>query len=47
MVLVKMESKHSSRWQLKEDKATTYTKELDYNNFHGSAGWLDQWKKGK
>ena len=26
-------------------KAITYAKELGYNNFHGSAGWLDQWKK--
>ena len=26
-------------------KAITYVKELGYNNFHGSAGWLDRWKK--
>ena len=28
-----------------EKKAITYAKELGYNNFHGSAGWLDRWKK--
>ena len=28
-----------------KEKAITYAKELDYNNFHGSAGWLGQWKK--
>ena len=28
-------------------KAITYVKELGYNNFHGSAGWLDRWKKVK
>ena len=28
-----------------KEKAITYAKELGYNNFHGSAGWLDQWKK--
>ena len=26
-------------------KAITYVKELGYINFHGSAGWLDRWKK--
>ena len=30
-----------------KEKAITYAKELRYNNFHGSAGWLDQWKKSK
>ena len=24
-----------------KEKAITYAKELGYNNFHGSAGWLD------
>ena len=24
-----------------KEKAIAYAKELDYNNFHGSAGWLD------
>ena len=28
-----------------KEKAITYTKELGYNNFHGSAGWLDRWKR--
>ena len=28
-----------------KEKAITYAKELGYNNFDGSAGWLDQWKK--
>ena len=28
-----------------KEKAITYAKELDCNNFHGSAGWLDRWKK--
>ena len=28
-------------------KAITYAKELGYNSFHGSAGWLDRWKKRK
>ena len=28
-----------------KEKVITYAKELDYNNFHGSAGWLDRWKK--
>ena len=28
-----------------KEKAITYSKELHYNNFPGSAGWLDQWKK--
>ena len=28
-----------------KEKAITYAKELGYNNFHGSAGWLDRWKK--
>ena len=30
-----------------KEKAITYAKELGYNNFHGSAGWLDRWKKVK
>ena len=30
-----------------KEKAMTYAKELGYNNFDGSTGWLDQWKKGK
>ena len=30
-----------------KEKAMTYAKELGYNTFHGSAGWLDQWEKGK
>ena len=30
-----------------KEKAMTYAKELSYNNFHGSTGWLDQWEKGK
>ena len=28
-----------------KEKAITFAKELGYNNFHGSAGWLDRWKK--
>ena len=28
-----------------KQKATTYAKELGYNNFHGSVEWLDKWKK--
>ena len=33
---------------LLKEKSITYAKELGYNNFHGSAGWLDRWKrKGK
>ena len=28
-----------------KEKVITYAKELGYNNFHGSAGWLDRWKK--
>ena len=28
-----------------KEKAITYAKELGYNNFDGSAGWVDQWKK--
>ena len=28
-----------------KEKVITYAKELGYNNFHGAAGWLDQWKK--
>ena len=27
-----------------KEKAT-YANELGYNNFHGSTGWLDRWKK--
>ena len=30
-----------------KEKAIPYAKELGYNNFHGPAGWLDRWKKGK
>ena len=30
-----------------KEKAMTYAKELGYNNFHGSTGWLDRWEKGK
>ena len=26
-------------------KAISYAKELVYNSFHGSARWLDRWKK--
>ena len=29
-----------------KEKAITFVKELGYNNFHDSARWLDQWKKG-
>ena len=28
-----------------KEKAIAYAKELGCNNFHGSAGWLDRWKK--
>ena len=28
-----------------KEKAITYAKELDYNNFHGSAVWLHRWTK--
>ena len=28
-----------------KEKALTYAKELGYNNFHGTAGLLDRWKK--
>ena len=28
-----------------KEKSIAYAKELGYNNFHGSAGWLEQWKK--
>ena len=28
-----------------KEKAITYAKEVGYNNFHGSAGWLDRWRK--
>ena len=30
---------------LLKEKSIPYAKELGYNNFHGSAGWLDQWQK--
>ena len=30
-----------------EENAITYAKELGYSNFHGSAGWLDRWKRDK
>ena len=28
-----------------KEKAIIYAKELSYNKFHGSAGWLDRWNK--
>ena len=30
---------------LLKEKSIPYAKELGYNNFHGSAGWLDRWQK--
>ena len=30
---------------LLKEKSIPYAKELGCNNFHGSAGWLDQWQK--
>ena len=45
MVLVKTESNIPIDGNFMKEKAITCAKELGYNNFHGSAGWLDRWKK--
>ena len=47
MVLVKTESNVPTDGNLIKEKAIIYAKELGYNNFHDSAGWLYRWKKGE
>ena len=45
MALIKTQPNIPINGNLIKEKATTYAKELGYNNFHGFDGWLDRWKK--